>query len=114
MAREVTNKNDETDRLLDELIKGKTPEQILGEGGLLKQLTKRMVERALAAELTAHLGYDPHERAEEARDNARNGTNPKTVIGGDGAPRDRGATRPGRDLRARPRQEAPAKARGLR
>lgn len=97
MAREATNKNEEHDRLLDELLKGKAPEQILGENGLLKQMTKRMVERALAAELTAHLGYDPHERGPAPRDNARNGTNPKTVIGETGpleieVPRDRAGT----------------------
>lgn len=97
MAREVKDVNAEQDRLLDELLKGKTPEQILGENGIIKQMTKRMVERALAAELTAHLGYDPHERAEAPRDNARNGTNPKTVIDASGAleievPRDRAGT----------------------
>ena len=38
------------------------PQDILGEHGLLKQLTKRVVERVLEAELTAHLGYAPHVR----------------------------------------------------
>lgn len=67
MAREVSKVNEDQDRLLDELLKGKTPEQILGESGLIKQMTKRMVERALQAELTARLGYDPHEKAESVR-----------------------------------------------
>lgn len=80
MARDVSNKNDDTDRLIDELIKGKTPEEILGTHGVLKQLTKRMVERALEAEHTAHLGYEPHERADAPRDNTRNGTGTKTVL----------------------------------
>lgn len=97
MAREVINKNEETNRLLDELIKGKTPEQILGEGGLIKQLTKRLVERALAAELTEHLGYEPHERGEALRENTRNGSQTKTVLTDTGAleievPRDRAST----------------------
>lgn len=97
MARDVKDVNADQDRLLDELLKGKTPEQILGENGLLKQMTKRMVERALAAELTAHLGYDLHERAEIPRENARNGTNTKTVISDTGpveiaVPRDRAGT----------------------
>lgn len=94
MAREVSVVSEEQDRLLDELLKGKTPEQILGESGLLKQLTKRMVERALQAELTAHLGYDPHEKGETPRDNSRNGTGTKTVLTDTGSlpievPRDR-------------------------
>ncbi len=94
MARETTNKNEEHDRLLDELLKGKTPEQIFGENGLVRQMTKRMVERALQAELTAHLGYEPHERGESLRGNARNGSSTKTVLSESGAmeievPRDR-------------------------
>ncbi len=94
MAREVNDTNAEHDHLLDALLKGKTPEQILGEHGLIKQLTQRMVERALQAELTAHLGYDPHERAESPRENARNGVGNKTVLADSGSleievPRDR-------------------------
>jgi putative transposase len=56
-----------------------TPQEILGAHGLLKQLTKRLVERALEAELTAHLGYAPHARQAGARGNYRNGTGTKTV-----------------------------------
>jgi putative transposase len=94
MAREVTKKDDDTNRLIDELIKGKTPEEILGAHGLIKQMTKRMVERALEAEHTAHLGYEPHERAESPRDNTRNGTGTKTLLTDTGTieievPRDR-------------------------
>jgi hypothetical protein len=49
-------------RLLDELLKSyKKPEDILGEQGLLKQLTKALLERALGAELTEHLGYEKHD-----------------------------------------------------
>jgi putative transposase len=55
------------------------PQDILGEHGLLKQLTKRVVERALAAALTAHLGSAPHVRHGSAEGNARNGTSAKTV-----------------------------------
>lgn len=51
-----------TDKLLDEILKDyQTPEQILGENGILKQLTKRLAERALQAELTHHLGYGKHD-----------------------------------------------------
>jgi transposase-like protein len=43
---------------LDELLKGKKPEEIVGQDGLLKQLTKALLERAMNAELTHHLGYE--------------------------------------------------------
>src|SRR5574337_1349267 len=49
------------DELLDELLAGaRTEEEITGPGGLLSQLTRRLVERALEVELTDHLGYEPH------------------------------------------------------
>ncbi|WGT48580.1 IS256 family transposase [Tessaracoccus lacteus] len=50
-----------------------------GEGGLLAQLTKLVLESALEGEMTAHLGYDKHERV-EGSENARNGTRSKTVL----------------------------------
>jgi hypothetical protein len=47
------------DELIDELLAGaRTPEQVTGPDGLLQQLTKRLVERAMDAELTDHLGYE--------------------------------------------------------
>jgi transposase-like protein len=50
-----------TDELLDKLMKDyKKPEDLIGENGLLKQLTKRLLERAMQAELTEHLGYEKH------------------------------------------------------
>ena len=59
----MTSVNAKQEALLDELLKDYTdPQDILGEHGLLKQLTKRVVERVLEAELTAHLGYAPHVR----------------------------------------------------
>jgi putative transposase len=59
----MTRNTAKHDALLDELLKDYTdPKDILGEHGLLRQLTKRVVERALEAELTAHLGYEPHMR----------------------------------------------------
>lgn len=68
------------DALLDELLKDYTdPKDLLGEHGVLKQLTKRVMERALDAELTAHLGYAPHARHGSAEGNTRNGTSAKTV-----------------------------------
>ena len=51
------------DELVDELLAGaQTEEEIVGPGGLLAQLTKRLVERAMEVELTDHLGYEPHQR----------------------------------------------------
>ena len=45
--------------LIDQLLKGyKRPEEIIGENGLLKQLTKAVLERALEAEMSEHLGYE--------------------------------------------------------
>jgi ATP-dependent DNA ligase len=73
--QKMTSERNEQDRLLDELLKGcKSPEDILGKHGVLRQMSKRMVERALAAEMTEHLGYAAHERAEQPRPNTRNVT----------------------------------------
>ena len=79
------------DQLLAEYQK---PEDIIGENGLLKQLTKALLERALQGELTAHLGYKKHEPGEQKRSNARNGKTTKTLKGDFGemaleTPRDR-------------------------
>lgn len=82
------------DTVVDELLKGcSQPEDLTGKDGLLAQLTKRIVERALGAELTHHLGYPPGgEPGAEA--NCRNGYSAKTLVGEHGAvrievPRDR-------------------------
>src|SRR5213079_1337981 len=48
-------------------------------GGVLAQLTKRLVERALSAELTEHLGYEPHREPPGGVGNTRNGSTPKTL-----------------------------------
>jgi putative transposase len=84
--------------VLDELIKDyKRPEDLIGENGLLKQLTKALLERAMAAELTHHLGYEKHDPAGYNSGNSRNGSTPKTVTGEFGeleieTPRDRNGT----------------------
>jgi len=50
--------------LIDELLKGyQRPEDVVGESGLLKQLTKALLERAMSAELTNHLGYEKSDPA---------------------------------------------------
>jgi putative transposase len=54
--------------------------QLTGEGGLLAQLTKRLVESALEGEITDHLGYDKHDAAGRDGGNSRNGRRSKTVL----------------------------------
>jgi putative transposase len=71
--------------------------QLTGEGGLLGQLTKRLVESALEGEITDHLGYDRHNPAGRDGGNSRNGHRTKTVLTEVGpvqidVPRDRDAT----------------------
>jgi putative transposase len=86
------------DELLDELLAGaRTEEEITGSGGLLSQLTKRLVERALEVELTDHLGYEPHQEPPGGAGNTRNWSTPKTLITEQGevridTPRDRKGT----------------------
>jgi putative transposase len=68
-----------SDELIDELLDGaRSEEEIVGPGGVLAQLTKRLVERALSAELTEHLGYEPHQEPPGGMGNTRNGSTPKT------------------------------------
>lgn len=75
----TSSKNIPTD-LLDELLKDyQSPQDLLGEHGLLKELTKRLAERALEAEMTAHLGYEPHAQEGRGSGNSRNGKTRKTV-----------------------------------
>jgi putative transposase len=74
----------EQDALLDALIAGcESREDILGQHGLFKELQKRLMERALEAELTHHLGYEPNEHS--AGNNSRNGRSKKTVCTQSGA-----------------------------
>ncbi len=86
------------DELIDELIKGyQSPEEILGENGLLKQLTKAVLERCLQGEMTHHLGYGKHDTKGKNSGNSRNGSSKKTVTGEQGeipikVPRDRKGT----------------------
>jgi putative transposase len=84
--------------LIDELLKDyKKPEDLIGENGLLKQLTKRLLERAMAAELTEHVGYEKHDPVGNNSGNSRNGKSGKTLKGSFGrmpleVPRDRNGT----------------------
>jgi len=84
--------------VLDKLLGDyKGPEDLIGEQGLLKQLTKALVERAMEAELSHHLGYEKHDPAGRGSGNSRNGSSKKTIQGDFGraeitVPRDRNGT----------------------
>jgi putative transposase len=87
-----------TDEVLNELLKDyQKPEDLLGQDGLLKQLQKRLLEKAMGAELTAHLGYHKHAASGRNSGNSRNGSSAKTLKGEFGnlplaVPRDRNGT----------------------
>jgi len=81
--------------LIDKLLANyKGPEDLIGEQGLLKELTKALIERAMHAELTHHLGYEKHDPSGRGSGNSRNGCSKKTLQGEFGetvieVPRDR-------------------------
>jgi hypothetical protein len=84
--------------LLDALLSGaRTAEEIAGPDGLLGQLTRRLLNRALEAELSEHLGYEPDQAPPGGVGNARNGKPSKTILTDQGplrirSPRDRKGT----------------------
>lgn len=79
----MTTNTDRIDlQLIDQLLKEyQKPEDVLGENGLLKQFTKAILERAMAAELTTHLGYEKHDPAGNNSGNSRNGKSKKILAG---------------------------------
>jgi putative transposase len=87
-----------TNELIDSLLANyKKPEDLIGENGLLKQLTKKLVERALEAEMAHHLGHAKNETVANTGGNTRNGRSKKTLKGDFGelpieVPRDRHAS----------------------
>lgn len=71
-----------SNELIDSLLADyKKPEDLIGEHGLLKQLTKRLIERALEAEMAEHLGHGRHEPVANPAGNARNGRSKKNLKG---------------------------------
>src|ERR1700722_7692295 len=69
-------------KLIDQLLTDyKKPEDIIGENGLLKQLTKAILERALQAEMTEQRGYEKHDPAGHQRGKPRSGDSEKKVKG---------------------------------
>jgi transposase-like protein len=74
------HERDQWDDLLDNIdFKGLTQEEALGQGGLLKQLTGRALQKALEAEMTEHLGYKRRPCRWQSGD-SRNGNSEKTVM----------------------------------
>ena len=94
LARKIS-----TEDLADELMARAQADgvSLVGPGGLLADLTKRVLEAMLEGELTDHVGYAPHDRAGHGSGNSRNGTRSKTVLTEIGpidldVPRDRAGT----------------------
>jgi putative transposase len=93
-----TKKHDVPEALLASLLADyQKPEDLIGENGLLKQLTKLLVEKALDAEMAQHLGHGKHEPVANPAGNTRNGKSRKTLKGDFGElpieiPRDRHGT----------------------
>jgi putative transposase len=98
------------DALIDELLAGaQTEQEIVGPGGLLAGLTKRLVERAMEVELTDHLGYEHGQPPPGGTGNTRNGSTPKTLATEHGpvriqTPRDRNGSFEPRIVRKRQRR----------
>ncbi len=97
MAKSQKQTGRVSDAIIEELFsKLDNPMELLSSGGLMGELKKKLLERALQGELTNHLGYQKSEQHKS--DNARNGTSKKTVITGEcesiqiDTPRDRNST----------------------
>jgi putative transposase len=78
----VANRTGDTQELAQQLLEQAKAEgvELVGPGGLLNRLTKTVLETALEAEMTEHLGYDKHDPAGRGSPNSRNGTRAKTVF----------------------------------
>jgi len=82
MARKKEKEEkDIIDRLLDNIdFRGLTQDEVVGQDGLIKQLTGRILQRALEAEMTEHLGYVKNSNDGDNSGNSRNGHTDKTVL----------------------------------
>ncbi|MDA0313523.1 MAG: transposase, partial [Gemmatimonadetes bacterium] len=78
-AEEQAFSEKELNAILDRLIQGKGPAEIMGPGGVVKDLTRRLVERVLEGEMTSHLGYEKHAQVGRDGGNSRNGKTSKLV-----------------------------------
>ena len=98
-AKRNKKEKDAIDLMLDQIdFHGMTRDELAGENGLLRQITRRFYERALEAEMDTHLGYVKNDNAGDNTGNSRNGHTGKSVILDDnstveiGVPRDRNST----------------------
>lgn len=95
MARRKEKEKDALDQVIDQLdLKGITQDELLGKEGLIKQLTSRLLNKALEAEMEQHLGYSKHSIEGNNSGNNRNGSYSKKIVTGDqevfiNVPRDR-------------------------
>ena len=82
MARKKQEKEkDILDQILDTIdFRGLTQEEVAGKDGLIKQLTGKILQRALDAEMTEHLGYEKNSNDGDNSGNSRNGHSEKTVL----------------------------------
>jgi transposase-like protein len=82
MARKKEKKEkDIIDQILDNIdFRGLAQDEAVGQDGIIKQLTGRIPQRALEAEMTEHLGYEKHSNAGDNSGNSRNGHREKTVL----------------------------------
>jgi len=82
MARKKEKKEkDILDQILDTIdFRGLTQDEVVGQGGLIKQLTGKILQRALEAEMTEHLGYEKNSNVGDNSGNSRNGHTEKTVL----------------------------------
>jgi len=82
MARKKREKEkDIIDQLLDNIdFRGLTQDEVVGRDGIIKQLTGRILQKALEAEMTEHLGYEKNSNAGDNSGNSRNGHTEKTVL----------------------------------
>ena len=75
----MAKRDEGVDELVDRLLEGRKPEELVGTGGLLEDLTKRLYERALEGEMTVHLGYEKHATEGRNGGNSRNGKSSKRL-----------------------------------
>jgi transposase-like protein len=82
VARKKEKKEkDSIDQMLDTILfRGLTQDEVVGRDGIIKQLTGRILQRALEAEMTEHLGYVKNSNAGDRSGNSRNGHTEKTVL----------------------------------
>ena len=85
---------DHLDKIVEELTRNATAAELANDPSVLRELQKRLVEAALKAEMTDHLGYEKHSADGDNTGNSRNGTSSKKILDASGefvidVPRDR-------------------------